>query len=158
MSCPLCEELRAAERGEQPWAIAKLDTGFVWLNPTQYFSGSTFFVSTTCVREPHDLEPESRQRHLMEMAAVTAAVARASGAEKMNIESLGNGVPHLHWWITPRRAEDPRPRGPIWEDLDFLRLLWTGEQRLQPEETTALRARVLSELRQEAVTIVEAYL
>ena len=26
---------------------------------------------------------------------------------KMNYEALGNSVPHLHWWLTPRHTDDP---------------------------------------------------
>lgn len=55
------------------------------------------------------------------MAHVAAAVEAAFSPMKMNIESLGNGVPHLHWWITPRHDDDPQPRSPIWENAAFVR-------------------------------------
>jgi diadenosine tetraphosphate (Ap4A) HIT family hydrolase len=32
----------------------------------------------------------------------------------MNIASLGNVVPHLHWHIIPRYRGDPRWGDPIW--------------------------------------------
>ena len=76
------------------------------------------------VREVFDLETSVRDLHLAEMAEVAAAANEVFKPLKMNIESLGNGVPHLHWWITPRYQTDPRPTGPIWEDLDFLRTHW----------------------------------
>ncbi|HET6875589.1 MAG TPA: hypothetical protein VFH70_12460 [Acidimicrobiales bacterium] len=157
MACPLCDELARVEVGDSTWAIAKLSTGYVWLNPTQYYRGATFFVSARCVAEIHDLDPGTRGRHLLEMAAVAAAVHRASGARKMNYEALGNGVAHLHWWLTPRHQDDPRPRGPIWEDLDFLRLLWTDGAHPDPDEASCLRGLILGELRDEDVTIERAY-
>ena len=88
--------------------------------------GAAFFVSTTCVAELHELLTPARAKHLMEMAEVAEAVLRSSGGRKMNYEALANSVPHLHWWLTPRHFDDPRPQGPIWEDLDFLRQQWTG--------------------------------
>jgi diadenosine tetraphosphate (Ap4A) HIT family hydrolase len=157
MTCALCEEIATVEAGESPWAVATLATGHVWLNPTQYYRGAAFFVSSQCVREVYDLPADVRQVHLVEMAAVAAAVHRASGAQKMNYESLGNGVPHLHWWLTPRHHDDPRPRGPIWEDLDFLRLLWTNQGRPSDAEAAQRRSALLDELRKEDVHIATAY-
>jgi hypothetical protein len=38
--CVLCAENSAADRGEDPWAVAQLSTGIVRLNPTQWFRGA----------------------------------------------------------------------------------------------------------------------
>ena len=37
---------------------------------------------------------------------------------KLNVESLGNQVPHLHWHLFPRRADDPEKLKPVWLALD----------------------------------------
>src|ERR1044072_841387 len=42
------------------------------------------------------------------------AVARGAGADHMNVESLGNVVPPLHWHIIPRYLGDARWGMPIW--------------------------------------------
>src|SRR6185295_5365195 len=68
--CVLCAENTAADRGEDPWAVAQLSTGVVRLNPTQWFRGATFFVSRTCVAELHQLPRSIRVTHLMEMSGV----------------------------------------------------------------------------------------
>ena len=34
--------------------------------------------------------------------------------DHINVESLGNVVPHLHWHIVPRYVGDPRWGMPIW--------------------------------------------
>jgi diadenosine tetraphosphate (Ap4A) HIT family hydrolase len=159
MTCPSCAEIAEVERNAGgPWAIARLRTGYVTLNPTQYYAGATFFVAKRCVAELHDLAPDERATHLLEMAAVAAAVFRAVDARKMNYEALGNSVPHLHWWLTPRHLDDPRPKGPIWEDMDFLRLLWTGQARATDDESSAMRARILGELERGDVQIERAFL
>jgi diadenosine tetraphosphate (Ap4A) HIT family hydrolase len=136
-----------------PWFVARLQTGFVRLAPIQYFKGSSFFVAKQCVREIFDLDVAMRHQHLAEMTEVAAAINAAFEPRKMNIESLGNGVPHLHWWLTPRYEADPRPFGPIWEDLEFLRLLWTSQGRPTPEEFEATRDALLAQLRAQDVTI-----
>jgi diadenosine tetraphosphate (Ap4A) HIT family hydrolase len=80
------------------------------------------------------------------MAAVAHAVYVAFQPRKMNYEALGNSVPHLHWWLTPRHNDDPRPIGPIWEDHDFLRVLWTSGEQPTPDDRDALRHQVLEAL------------
>jgi diadenosine tetraphosphate (Ap4A) HIT family hydrolase len=158
VSCLNCQEIERIEEGNQPWAVARLTTGYVWMNSTQYFEGLTFFVSRWCVDELFDLERERRIAHLYEMTEVAAAVRDAFGASKMNYEALGNSVPHLHWWLTPRRRSDPRPRGPIWEDLDFLRAEWTKEPAVPESRRQALRSSLSTTLATRDLTIERAFL
>ncbi len=143
----VCRKRVLAAKGLDEWAVAKLETGIVRINPTQYYRGAAFFVVSTCVAELHELEPAVRANHLMEMAEVAEAVLRSSGGRQMNYEALGNSVPHLHWWLTPPHVDDPRPRGPIWEDLDFLRHQWTGGCRPDPARLAELRSSLFEELR-----------
>lgn len=147
-SCRACNENEAADRGEDPYAVAELASGYVRLNPTQYHHGSTFFVARQCVPELYKLDVDERVDHLLDLVAVAEAVQWAVRPRKLNYESLGNSVSHLHWWITPRHHDDPRPSGPIWEDLDFLRAQWTGSDRLDNEHRDVLRAQLLMALKQ----------
>jgi diadenosine tetraphosphate (Ap4A) HIT family hydrolase len=34
--------------------------------------------------------------------------------EKINLASLGNAVPHLHWHIIPRFSDDPHFPNAVW--------------------------------------------
>ena len=156
-ACRNCAEIADVEAGRHPWAVARLAAGYVWLNPCQYHLGSAFYVARSCVAELHELGAEERATHLEEMAMVAAAVLDEFGARKMNYEALGNLVPHLHWWLTPRHHDDPRPRGPIWEDMDFLRLLWTHGGRPDADEGVVLRRRVPAALRRQPVTVEATY-
>jgi diadenosine tetraphosphate (Ap4A) HIT family hydrolase len=110
--CRACDENAAAEQGHDRWAVARLQTGVVRVNPVQHHRGSVFFVAAVCVAELHDLPAHMRALHLAEMAEVAAAVFRCVTPRKMNYEALGNSVPHLHWWLTPRHDDDPRPGAP----------------------------------------------
>jgi hypothetical protein len=38
--CKVCTENDATEAGDDPWAVARLETGYVRLNPNQYFAGA----------------------------------------------------------------------------------------------------------------------
>lgn len=151
--CSICGDNAASEEGIDPWFVARLQTGYVRLSPNQYFKGSLFFSAKLCVREVFDLEIHVRELHVAEMTEVAAAANDVFTPRKMNIESLGNGVPHLHWWITPRYDTDPRPIAPIWEDLDFLRTQWCDGGRPTAEESSASREALVDALRTRDVTV-----
>jgi diadenosine tetraphosphate (Ap4A) HIT family hydrolase len=144
--CPLCEENERHAATARPEDVVGLGTGWVRLHPNQRYRGAAFFVSRLCVREVYHLDHHTRSRHLAELAEVCEAMDAVFSPVKMNIESLGNGVPHLHWWITPRHADDPRLNAPIWENLDFLRELWTGTGGAEATALEADAARLRVEL------------
>jgi diadenosine tetraphosphate (Ap4A) HIT family hydrolase len=80
------------------------------------------------------------------MSLVAEAVFRAFTPRKLNYELLGNAVPHLHWHLFPRHSDDPHPRGPVWEDLEFLRSLWTGSAIPDQIRLTSLKQRLVAAL------------
>lgn len=135
--------------------MAETATGLVRLNPRQRYRGASFFVAKACVREVHHLDPTTRRAHLEELAEAAAAADETFRPLKLNLESLGNSVPHLHWWITPRDADDPRPRGPIWESLDFLEELWVDGGRADRAtlEAAAAAARLGAALARRGVAV-----
>jgi diadenosine tetraphosphate (Ap4A) HIT family hydrolase len=151
--CPLCAENEAAERGDDPWAVARLATGYVRLSRTQYYRGASFFVAKACVTELHELGRDGRDAHLAEMGEVAEALYQAFGPRKLNYEALGNTVPHLHWWLTPRYSGDPWPRRPIWENPDFVRLSWTGGLEPDDAERATLKRLILEGLGGQRVAI-----
>lgn len=46
--------------------------------------------------------------------AVEAAVREAMEPDKMNVASLGNMTPHVHWHVIPRFADDRHFPTPVW--------------------------------------------
>jgi diadenosine tetraphosphate (Ap4A) HIT family hydrolase len=42
------------------------------------------------------------------------AVREVMGPDKVNVASLGNVVPHLHWHVIPRYADDVHFPNPVW--------------------------------------------
>lgn len=66
------------------------------------------------VREMSDLTNADRH-HLMTVVFATEAALRSLVRPlKINLASLGNVVPHLHWHVIPRFADDPHFPAPIW--------------------------------------------
>jgi len=96
------------------------------------FAGFCRVIWNAHVREMTDLEPPDRA-HLMRVAwAVEAALRRHLRPIKMNLASLGNVTPHLHWHVVPRFADDSHYPRPIWDGP-----LREGAMHPLPEDFTA---------------------
>lgn len=66
------------------------------------------------VGEMTDLANSERD-HLMALVFATeAALRQLYLPQKINLASLGNLVPHLHWHVIPRFVDDPHFPAPIW--------------------------------------------
>ncbi len=85
-----------------------------YLHEDQFFPGWTVVVLKRHATELYALPSAERVRVMDEVSETAAAVARACGAVKMNYALLGNVLPHMHWHLIPRRADDPAPRDPVW--------------------------------------------
>jgi diadenosine tetraphosphate (Ap4A) HIT family hydrolase len=64
------------------------------------------------VAEPTDLENEEASGYWLEVLEVARALQQHYRPLKMNYETLGNTVPHLHTHLVPRYLEDPAPGRP----------------------------------------------
>jgi diadenosine tetraphosphate (Ap4A) HIT family hydrolase len=65
-------------------------------------------------REMTDLDEAERAALMKVVFAVESAAREAMHPHKMNIASLGNMVPHVHWHVIPRFEDDRHFPGPIW--------------------------------------------
>lgn len=66
------------------------------------------------VTEMSDLAEPDRARLLAAINVVERALREILVPDKVNLASLGNQVPHLHWHIIPRFADDAHFPQPIW--------------------------------------------
>lgn len=114
MGCLICERIGQIERGENPYFVCALSTGYVVLGDHQRFQGYTLFLCKQHVTELYQLPWGFRTRFLQEMSLVAEAVAAVYHPEKMNYELLGNGDTHLHWHLFPRVSGDTPQPGPVW--------------------------------------------
>ncbi|MDA8092669.1 MAG: HIT family protein [Betaproteobacteria bacterium] len=85
----------------------------VWVDDAAH-PGYCRVIWAAHVKEMTDLSATERT-HLMGLVfAVESAVRTAFQPDKINLASLGNLVPHLHWHVIPRYAEDPEFPNAIW--------------------------------------------
>ena len=66
------------------------------------------------VKEMTDLPVLSRQRLMITVLKVEDALRELLNPDKVNLASLGNVVPHLHWHVIPRFADDSHFPDAIW--------------------------------------------
>jgi diadenosine tetraphosphate (Ap4A) HIT family hydrolase len=124
-------ECRAC-RGEWPPAetfIAECGPANAYLHVDQFFPGWTLLVLKRHATELWELERAERHALVDGVADVARALAAVYDARKMNYELLGNELPHIHWHLVPRRADDPAPRRPVWTHAHETRRLAPDEQR-----------------------------
>lgn len=66
------------------------------------------------VAEWTDLIPENRSHIMQTVAKVETVLREALSPTKINLASLGNVVPHLHWHVIARFDWDARWPAPVW--------------------------------------------
>lgn len=66
------------------------------------------------VKEMTDLTEPQRARLMAVVFATEAAVRDMLRPDKVNLASLGNQVPHLHWHVIPRFNDDAHFPDPVW--------------------------------------------
>lgn len=66
------------------------------------------------VKEMTDLTPAERAELMDAVWQVETAIRTVMQPAKVNLATLGNVVPHLHWHLIPRFADDAHFPAPIW--------------------------------------------
>ena len=106
-SCPLCHP-------ENETVLWQDDRCRVILVGDHDYPGFCRVIWEAHVKEMTDLtEPE--RAHLMAVVFATEEILReVLHPDKINLASLGNQAPHLHWHVIPRFADDAHFPDPVW--------------------------------------------
>lgn len=107
MSCELCDRIG----GHLLWQGNRLRV--VYIDEPGY-PGYCRVIWTTHVAEMTDL-PNADQAHCMHVVlAVESVLRELLVPDKVNLASLGNFTPHVHWHVIPRFRDDPHFPQAIW--------------------------------------------
>lgn len=90
------------------------------------------------VREMTELDDAQRQRLMKTVFAVESAQREVLAPLKINLASLGNMTPHLHWHVIARFADD----------LHFPQPVWGAPQRTPNDQTLQDRRALVDRLRE----------
>jgi len=69
------------------------------------------------IKEMTDLPVADRSTLMAAVCKVESLVRSVMQPEKINLASLGNMTPHLHWHVIPRYADDAHFPSPIWAEV-----------------------------------------
>ena len=111
--CPMCAEGRPGETrdGVRFYEGAVVDA---YLRKPSIQRGLSIVVwRGPHVAEPTELAVEDAAAFWLEVLVVGRALEEAFEPVKINYDLLGNSVPHLHFHVVPRYADDPRPGWPF---------------------------------------------
>ena len=107
MSCPLCDTPGGALLWQDDFCrVVRADEAD--------YPGFLRVILNAHVKEMTDL-PAADQAALMRVVfAAEATLRQVMTPDKINLASLGNVVPHLHWHVIPRFHDDPHFPNPVW--------------------------------------------
>jgi diadenosine tetraphosphate (Ap4A) HIT family hydrolase len=137
MDCVFCRE----DGGEVLW---KDDALRVILADEADWPGLCRVVWGAHVAEMSDLPDDARARVMTAVNGVERAMRRVMVPEKINLASLGNQVPHVHWHVIPRFSNDSRFPLPIWAPRQ--RTVSEAQLSKRRAQATLLREQVRNEL------------
>jgi diadenosine tetraphosphate (Ap4A) HIT family hydrolase len=139
MDCVFCRE----DGGEVLWSDDALR---VVLADEPDWPGLCRVVWGAHVAEMSDLPDGDRARVMTAVNGVERAMRRVLVPEKINLASLGNQVPHVHWHVIPRFSNDSRFPLPIWAPRQ--RTVSESQLSKRRAQATLLREQVRNELNQ----------
>lgn len=142
-SAPACE-LCSGAGGD---VVVRTDKLRIVLVDDARYPGFCRVIWQAHAREMTDLPEADRSLLMQAVWQVEEAVREVMQPHKVNVASLGNVVPHLHWHVIPRFVDDAHFPDPVWAavrrepgtDLDAAQM--TSRKALVPQLRHALARR-----------------
>ena len=133
-SCKLCRE----EGGSLIWS--GVDCRIVQVNDPN-LPGFCRVIWHQHVTEMSELDLSQRDLLMKVVIGVEEIIASTMKPAKINLASLGNQVPHLHWHIIPRYEDDPYFPDSIWSGKRRDTAESVARERLSMTDSLAARIR-----------------
>jgi diadenosine tetraphosphate (Ap4A) HIT family hydrolase len=146
--CPFCRKLADPHGWPAGDVVWRFPHSAAVLGPCQFYTGYCVLVSNAHATELSHLGT-IRAAFLDEMATLAEAIEAVFRPHKLNYELLGNQVPHLHWHLFPRSADDPDRLRPVWFALERAETDPAEKARLEtgPAHRTMIAGRLRERLR-----------
>ena len=113
VGCPFDDDRPASS---EHWdKVASLSISTLYLHKIQTYRGYSLLVYDGAHATRLDQLPKSAAAEFMsDLVRAQAAIVAVLKPDHVNVELLGNAIPHLHWHLVPRYRGDPRWGQPIW--------------------------------------------
>ena len=106
-TCPLC----AAQNETLLWQDTRCR---VILVDDPDYPGYCRVIWNAHIKEMTDLSEPDREHFMRVVFAVESVLRELMQPDKINLASLGNQTPHLHWHVIPRYKNDAHFPNPVW--------------------------------------------
>ncbi len=106
-SCPLCHPVKET-------VLWQDDRCRVILADDPDYPGFCRVIWGEHAKEMTDLTEPERARLMALVYATEEVLREVLHPDKINLAALGNQVPHLHWHVIPRFADDAHFPDPVW--------------------------------------------
>ncbi|MBT3980527.1 MAG: HIT family protein [Bacteriovoracaceae bacterium] len=120
--CGVCKRVESSLAQNNPYFIHEFKHSIFVLGDHQVFKGYSLLLLKNHVRELHDMNREDYLELSDELMVATNAIVKTFSCYKMNYQSLGNMVEHVHWHLLPRYRDEKHTGKAPWEyymDPDF---------------------------------------
>lgn len=126
MSNLIEQRVALARRGENPYVIAQMPSGWLVIGDVQPLAGYCVLLADPVVESINALDAAARARYSLDTIRAGDALLAVTGAYRINYETLGNSEPALHTHIIPRFMSEPEAlrRGPAFSGYD-----WAGARK-----------------------------
>ena len=134
MTTIIHDRVLAAQKGENPTLLCRMESGWAVLGDVQILNGYCLLLSDPVQPDLNSLDLEMRAKFLRDMTIIGDALLEVVYASRINYEILGNSDKALHAHIVPRFDAEPDElrKGPIW----FYD--WSKAPRFDPKMHTPL--------------------
>ncbi|HEX6994544.1 MAG TPA: HIT family protein [Gammaproteobacteria bacterium] len=135
--CPM--DYPRPDYNEFVYFVKRLSASSLYLERNQTYRGHCVLICDLGhVTRIDQLSEEQWVAMARDLRAAESAIYRAFRPDHMNVESLGNVMPHLHWHIVPRYKNDGRWGAPIWTTS----LVEMPRKTLDESECSALASKI----------------
>jgi diadenosine tetraphosphate (Ap4A) HIT family hydrolase len=117
----ITERVELARRGQNPYVICRMKSGWLVIGDVQPLPGYCVFLADPVVESINALDRAQRTQYSLDVIDVGDAVLAVTDAYRINYETLCNSEPALHTHIIPRyRTEPDEKRGRVaWKAYDW---------------------------------------
>ena len=131
MDCPF--DLPRKNIANQLYEIQQLGVSTLFLERIQTYRGHCVLIfDPRHVTRIDELSPDEWQIMSGDIMKVEKTLIDVFQPDHINIASIGQVVPHLHWHIIPRYTDDPRWGGPIWTTAeDEMKKIYLAEDEYE---------------------------
>ena len=113
IDCPMCQP--RPESNEYWDFVARLNISSLYLSKNQTYRGHCLLIlDTRHATRPDHISFDEWALFCADLYTAEKALMQTLQPHHINIEMMGNVVPHLHWQIVPRYRSDPRWGAPVW--------------------------------------------